>query len=158
MTHQHLSGSLEGTGEALHVLLDLTVATEELNVGTVLAELALLAELNVVVTAEGGEAPVLGDDDLLATGELVHGAAESLESGGAVGVTGTDRQDDLADVDTGDETVGLSQAPRIPVCSLSAPAHDNILLIRTTWKGWTRTRRWKPSFPAILTRYLLTKL
>jgi hypothetical protein len=27
---------------------------------------------------------------------------------------------------------GLPQAPRIPVCSLSAPAHDNILLIRTT--------------------------
>lgn len=108
MTHQHLSGSLEGTGEALHVLLDLTVATEELNVGTVLAELALLAELNVVLTANGGEAPVLGDNDLLAAGELVHGAAESLQSGGAVGVTGTDRQNDLADVDTGDETLGLS--------------------------------------------------
>jgi hypothetical protein len=27
---------------------------------------------------------------------------------------------------------GLPQAPRIPVCSLSAPAQDNILLIRTT--------------------------
>jgi hypothetical protein len=108
MTHQHLSGSLEGTGEALDVLLDLTMATEELNVGTILAELALLAELNVVLTANGGEAPVLGDNDLLAAGELVHGAAESLQSGGAVGVTGTDRQNDLADVDTGDETLGLS--------------------------------------------------
>lgn len=49
---------------------------------------------------------------------------------------------------------GLPQAPRIPVCSLSAPAHDNILLIRTTWYGWARTRRWKPSLPATLTRYL----
>ncbi len=29
--------------------------------------------------------------------------------------------------------LGLPQAPRIPVCSLSAPAHDNILLMRTTW-------------------------
>ena len=50
--------------------------------------------------------------------------------------------------------LGLPQAPRIPVCNLSAPAHDNILLIRTTWYGWARTRRWKPSLPATLTRYL----
>ena len=49
---------------------------------------------------------------------------------------------------------GLPQAPRIPVCSLSAPAHDNILLMRTTWYGCARTRRWKPSLPATLTRYL----
>ena len=48
----------------------------------------------------------------------------------------------------------VPHAPRIPVCSLSAPAHDNILLIRTTWYGWARTRRWKPSFPATFTRYL----
>ena len=27
---------------------------------------------------------------------------------------------------------GLPHAPRIPVCNLSAPAHDNILLMRTT--------------------------
>lgn len=54
--------------------------------------------------------------------------------------------------------LGLPQAPRIPVCSLSAPAHDNILLIRTTWKGWARTRRWKPSLPVCLTRYLLAQI
>lgn len=54
--------------------------------------------------------------------------------------------------------LGLPQAPRIPVCSLSAPAHDNILLMRTTWYGWARTRRWKPSLPAILTRYLLAQI
>ena len=29
--------------------------------------------------------------------------------------------------------LGLPNAPRMPVCSLSAPAHDNILLMRTTW-------------------------
>ena len=52
------------------------------------------------------------------------------------------------------EPFGLPQAPRIPVCNLSAPAQDNILLIRTTWYGWARTRRWNPSLPATLTRYL----
>ena len=51
--------------------------------------------------------------------------------------------------------LGLPHAPLIPVCSLSAPAQDNILLIRTTWYGWALTRRWKPSLPAILTRYLV---
>ena len=54
--------------------------------------------------------------------------------------------------------LGFPKAPRIPVCNLSAPAHDNILLMRTTWYGWTRTRRWKPSFPATLTRYLLAQM
>ena len=28
--------------------------------------------------------------------------------------------------------LGLPHAPRMPVCSLSAPAQDNILLMRTT--------------------------
>lgn len=85
------------------------MATQELDVGTVLLELALLAELDVLLAADGGETPVLGDDDLLATRELVHGAAESLDGGGTVGVTGADGQDDLADVHTGDEAVGLTE-------------------------------------------------
>ena len=85
------------------------MATEELNVGTILEELALLAELDVLLTADGGEAPVLGDNDLLATRELVLRAAEGLESGSTVGVTGADGQNDLANVHTGDETLGLTE-------------------------------------------------
>lgn len=105
--HHHLSGIR--IREALHVLLDGTVATQELGVGTVRAELATLAQLDVLLAAEGGEAPVLGDDDLLATGELVGGAAEGLDGSGAVGVTGADGDENLADVHTGDETVGLAE-------------------------------------------------
>lgn len=104
-----LSNALVGLGEALHVLLDKTVTTQELDVGTVLLELALLAELDVLLTADGGEAPVLGDNDLLATRELVGGATHGLDGGGAVGVTGADGQEDLADVHTGDNTVGLTE-------------------------------------------------
>ena len=37
------------------------------------------SDLEVVLTTEGSEAPVLGDNDLLATGELVLRAAEGLE-------------------------------------------------------------------------------
>lgn len=53
---------------------------------------------------------------------------------------------------------GLPKAPLIPVCRRSAPAHDNILLIRKTWKGWTRILMWKPSLPMVLTRYLLAQI
>lgn len=100
---------LIGTGEALHVLLNETVTTQELDVGTIGLDLALLAKLDVVLAADGGETPVLGDDDLLATREFVHGAAESLDSSGTVGVTGTDGQKDLADVDTSNGTLGLTE-------------------------------------------------
>ena len=41
---------------------------------------------------------------------------------------------------------------------LSAPAHDNILLIRTTWNGCKRIRMWKASFPQYFTMYLLAQM
>ena len=41
---------------------------------------------------------------------------------------------------------------------LSAPAHDNILLIRSTWKGCSRIRIWKASLPAVFTKYLLQQI
>jgi hypothetical protein len=79
----YLSLSLEGLGETAHVVLKGTLGAEELDVGTVDADLARLALGGVLLTAEGSEAPVLGDDDLLATGELVLGATESLNDVGA---------------------------------------------------------------------------
>lgn len=41
---------------------------------------------------------------------------------------------------------------------LSAPAHDNILLMRMTWKGCSRMRMWKPSLPQVFTMYLLAQI
>ena len=82
----HIRSSLlgESLGEALHVALERTVVGEELNIGTVQEESTGGLLLQVLVAAEGSEAPVLGDDDLLPAGELVLGAAEGLESGGLV--------------------------------------------------------------------------
>jgi len=60
------------------------VVGEELDIGTVQKEGTGGLLLQVLVAAEGSEAPVLGDDDLLPAGELVLGAAEGLESGGLV--------------------------------------------------------------------------
>lgn len=70
----------ESLGEAADVLLNGTVVAEELNVGTVDLDTAGSLALEVVLAAERGEAPVLGDDDLLSAGELVLGSSQSLKS------------------------------------------------------------------------------
>lgn len=57
---------------------------KELDVGTVDLDAASGDLLQVLLAAEGSETPVLGDDDLLATGELVLRAAESLKSDSTV--------------------------------------------------------------------------
>lgn len=103
-----LTGRLVRTREPLDVVLDIALVPEELDVGAVDLDLALLLELDVLIAAQRGEAPVLADDDLLAAGELVHAAAEGLDGGGAVGVTRADGEQNLADVDAGDGAVGLA--------------------------------------------------
>jgi hypothetical protein len=136
LTHDHphtsspthnLSLSRESGGEAAHVLGEIALVAEELDVGTVDLDLALLALLDVLLTAERGETPVAGDNDLLATGELetvrlcpfetivnvtylVLATAQSLESSGAVGVPSPDGHEDLANVHTSDKTVGLAES------------------------------------------------
>lgn len=68
----HLRALLECGGETLDVTLEIALVAKELDVGAIDLDLALLALDDVLVTAEVGETPVLGDDDLLAAGELVH--------------------------------------------------------------------------------------
>lgn len=55
------------------------MVAKELDVGTVDLDAAGSLLLEVLLAAEGGKAPVLGDNDLLAAGELVLRAAEGLE-------------------------------------------------------------------------------
>lgn len=80
----HLCLGREGLWEAPHVVLERALVPQELHVRTVDAHVALLALSNVLIAVERREAPLLGDDDLLATRELVLRAAESLDGGGAV--------------------------------------------------------------------------
>lgn len=74
----------EGIGEAADVLGQVAVVGKELDVGTINLDAAGSLLLEVLLTTEGSEAPVLGDNDLLATGELVLRAAEGLKSDGTV--------------------------------------------------------------------------
>jgi hypothetical protein len=64
-----LRGRSEGLGVGLDVVLESSVRPEELDVSTVRLDLTVLALLDVLLTAERSETPVLGDDDLLATRE-----------------------------------------------------------------------------------------
>lgn len=82
--NNRLSLRLESLGEAAHVVLERAVVAEELNVSTVDLDAAGSLALEVVLAAERGEAPVLGDDDLLATRELVLRSSESLQGEGTV--------------------------------------------------------------------------
>jgi len=105
----YLRLSLKRIRESPHVVLERTLVAEELDISTIDLDAALLAAGDVVFAAEGSEAPVLGDDDLLAAGELVLRAAESFDGGGAVRIPCPHGQDDLTDVDTSDSAVGLAK-------------------------------------------------
>jgi hypothetical protein len=67
-----------------------------------------LLQLHIFIPLQRRKPPILGNDDLLTTWELVHGAAESLDGGGTVGVSSADREENLANVDTSDRSVWLS--------------------------------------------------
>ena len=81
---RRLSRLLESSWETADVVGELSVVAQELNVSTIDENLSGGLLLHVLLTAEWGEAPVLGDNDLLASWELVLGTAESLEGSGAV--------------------------------------------------------------------------
>jgi len=71
-------------------LFNATLVSQELDVGTINQDTTLLLQLDIFVASERCETPVLADNDLLATGELVHGSSQSLDGGSTVGVSGSD--------------------------------------------------------------------
>ena len=93
-----------------------------------------------LIHVEFGKSPLLRDVDLLVARELELGLVEGFNHMFLVLQLGMDGHYDLANVDPGHCALGLSKGTRIPVWSLSAPAQDNILLMRMIWQGWSRTR------------------
>jgi hypothetical protein len=87
-----------------------TLLGDKLDVTTIRSELTSSTSLNIVGTSERSETPLLGDDDLLLTGELILAASQSLNNDSLVGILGTDRENDLTNVDTGNETIGLTES------------------------------------------------
>lgn len=95
-------------GLETEVLLEGTVVVDVLEVAAVLEDTVGLLGLGVLLAVHVGETPLLGDDDLLATSELVSRATKGLENNSLVAVTGSHREKDLANVDTGNSVVGLT--------------------------------------------------
>jgi hypothetical protein len=75
---------LESSWEFSDVVGQLAVVAQELDICTIDQDPAPSLLLHVFFTAERSEAPVLGNDNLLATRELVLRSTESLESGSFV--------------------------------------------------------------------------
>jgi len=90
------------------VVLEIALRPDELNICTILHYPLILLELEVLLAVNIGEAPLLGDDDLLATRELVTGTAESLLDDRSIVILATDGHDDLANVHASDGAVGLA--------------------------------------------------
>ena len=63
--------SLERIRENANISLNRALVPQELYVSSINPNLAFSTLLEIFVTAERSEAPVLGDDNLLAAGELV---------------------------------------------------------------------------------------
>lgn len=111
-------------------------------------------------------------------GLLVLRSPKSLNGGSAVGVTSADRQKNLANVDTSDSAVGLTPGTThtsLETIGSGARQHlvdtddvegvgTNGMLVlgepklQQTPPATYRTLMWKPSLPAIFTRYLLAQM
>lgn len=92
-----------------HVVLQRASVLQELNIRAVRSYTTLLPLLDIFLPSQWRETPVLAHNDLLSARELVLRATESLDSGGAVGVTSSHGENDLTDVDAGNGAVGLAE-------------------------------------------------
>merc|ERR1719305_2123622 len=90
------------------------VAAQPLHVHALGDQATLRLVLLVVLLLERREAPVVRHVDLLAPRDLALRAAQSLAGSVALILTGSDRQEDLADVHTGNRAVGLAEGTTHP--------------------------------------------
>jgi hypothetical protein len=86
------------------------VVRDNLDVRTVRDDLALRFKFKVLLRSVLGETPLLGNNNALLTRELELGAAKSLHSCGDGLFSATDGDQDLTNVDTGADTVGLTES------------------------------------------------
>lgn len=98
-----------GTLNTTEIVGEGTTLGKVLDVATIGLETAGLTGLEELLAGKLGETPLLGDNDALLAGELVLGTTKSLHDDGAVVIAGTDGEDDLTNVDTGNGTLGLTE-------------------------------------------------
>ena len=71
---------------------------------------------------------------------------------------GADGHDDVTNVNPGHSALGLFKGTSYTCLEPVSPAQDNVLLMCITWKGWSRTRIWKPSSPQLFIMYLFAQI
>ena len=125
-------------GLEAEVVLDTTVVSNVLQVATILDDTVAVTGLEVLLAAHVREAPLLRDDNLLATSELVTRATQRLDGVRTVAITRADRQKHLTNVDTGDKSVRLTEGTthtRLQTVGTSARKHlvdaDNVVGVHT---------------------------
>ena len=97
-----------GAQRPLEVVGEGALLVQVLDVATIGLKAASSTLVDIVFSRQLGEAPLLGDNDLLASRELELCTTQRLDDDGLVVVFATDGEDDLTNVDTGSSTVGLS--------------------------------------------------
>jgi len=85
------------------------MVVDQAAVSTIGYEASLLAESRVLFTVELGESPLFGDHDLLLSGELEGSTASSLDDVLGHVVLAANGEDDLSNLHTGHDTVGLAK-------------------------------------------------
>jgi hypothetical protein len=60
------------------------MVAQKLHIGTILLDTSFLLKLDILIATKRGKAPVLGDNDLLATRELVLRATKGFDGSRAV--------------------------------------------------------------------------
>ena len=93
---------------SLNLSFELTVIGNVLGNVTGGNELTVLSHFSVFFTSVLGETPLLGDDDLLTTGELHLSTTESFDGDLLLVILATNGDDRLANAHTSNKTVGLT--------------------------------------------------
>lgn len=131
-----LASCLVCTWESLHVVRDLALVPQELNICTINQDSAFLLQLDVLIPLQRRETPILADDDLLATWEFVHRSSKSFDSRSTVRITSSDGEQDLTNIDTSDRSIWLSPRtthPSLQSIGPSAGQHlvdsDNVIWV-----------------------------
>lgn len=87
-----------------------TVTVVDLDMGTTVEHTILRLQGLVLGLGVVSETPLVGDDDVLTTRELVLGTTKTLDDVSLGSGLGTDGEDDLTDVDTGTDTDRLTES------------------------------------------------
>jgi len=86
-----------------------TVRREPSHVDALINKTTSSLVLQVILLGESSEAPVLANVDLLSAGQLELGSSESLAGNGNLVLSGSDRHEDLTDVNSGGNHGRLSE-------------------------------------------------